>query len=427
MTSASTRSTVRGVRTTLTGLAVLLAAGCTGTKEAPDSEVVTATVRIELPPGFVAKLDDREDPLGPDEDHGVLAGPHTVVVTTPCGSHTAKVDLVAGSRVVLGKDDFAGLRFVSLKVRATDLEGKPLQPRITLDEWLVPGAASRGASVPACKARMKVSAPELGAFIEDVDLTGGKALKRSVVLTPGSDVVRIHGGPLKFHDWRLFPDATDERGNPIGLGDSYDHTLATFDMDQREVTTAEFHACRVDGACTDSFQQRMTTAHPLERETPLCTTGVIDPLRAPLPDRREVAMNCVVLREAEEYCRWLGKRLPDVEEWEFAARSRGDDSQWLANYNLCSDSYQDDALCPLKAQTKPGPPCALNPTDTAQGLCDMFGNLSELTVPTSRSWPDVQPAGRSYVGWPQPWGLEPDGEERQSSKTGFRCARSVPG
>ena len=298
-----------------------------------------------------------------------------------------------------------------------------------LDAWTVPGHAGTAAVVPACKARMKVSAPELGAFIEDVDFKEGEKVRRSVVLAPGSDVVRIQGGTLTFRDGRLFPDVRNVVGerdeDPFG---AYEHTLATYDIDQREVTTAEFHACHLAGACVSTFEKRMKTPFPFDREADLCTSDVTRDLRPPVPDKEHIAMNCVVRWEAEEYCRWVGKRLPDVEEWEFAARSRGDDRLWLEDDKRC-ELGKPVEQCPRRAQKEAAAPCTVDSPRTSQGLCDMFGNVAELVVTTPRSqW--AAAAGQSYHGG-YPWGHDDTGwgrvqyGERQDPDLGFRCARTV--
>ncbi|MEM6294133.1 MAG: SUMF1/EgtB/PvdO family nonheme iron enzyme [Myxococcota bacterium] len=342
--------------------------------------------------------------------------------------------VAAGGRAVLGQEDFDGLRFAKLSVAATNLEQKPLLPSITLGEWAVPGHASTATVVPACKARMKVSAPELGAFIEDVVLNEGDELRRAVVLAPGSDVVRIHGGTLTFREGRLFPGIRNVVGeleeDPFG---EYEHTLATYDIDQREVTTAEFHACHLAGACVSTSEKFWETPHPLDRERDLCTTHRVKELRPPVPGREHIAMNCVVRWEAEEYCRWVGKRLPDVEEWEFAARSRGDDRLWLEGHKRC-ELGKPVEQCPRKAQKEAAAPCTVESPKTSQGLCDMFGNLAELVVTTPRSqW--TAAAGGSYHGNGLPWGHDNISRRRdavrygeaQSPDVGFRCARTVAG
>lgn len=407
---------------------------CTSASQNADEAPVTGTIRLDLPPGFVGTLDDLKETIEPGVDHAVLAGEHTVVVQTPCGEHRAQVSVSAGALSTLAQGDFDGLAFAKLIIAATDLQQEPLLPTVTLDDWAVVGHASAATAVPACKARLRVSAPDLGAFVEDVDFKEGDEVRRAVVLAPGSDVVRIHGGTLTFRDWRLFPETKDDYGIPVGPNNdmfgSYEHTLATFDIDQREVTTAEFHACHLAGACVSTFEKFRKTEHPHDREGHHCTTDVIKDLRPPVTGKEDIAMNCVATWEAEEYCRWVGKRLPTVEEWEFAARSRGDDARWPDEFRTCIDSYNEDTLCPRRTQKAPASPCADAADVTAQGLCGMFSNLSELVTETPRSWPGTRAAGWGYASWGYPWGHDPKPSSlpvggRQSPSVGFRCARDA--
>jgi formylglycine-generating enzyme required for sulfatase activity len=409
---------------------MLVFGACTSASHKADETSVTGTIRLELPAGFVGTLDDLKEPLEPGMDHAVLAGEHTVVVQTPCGEHRAPVSVTAGAVSTLAQGDFEGLGFAKLSIAATNLQQEPLLPTVTLDEWTVPGHASTATVVPACKARMQVSAPELGALIEDLELKEGDEVRSAVVLAPGSDVVRIHGGTLTFRDRRIFPNVRGVAGerdeDPYG---DYEHTLATYDIDQREVTTAEFHACHLAGACVSTFDTRMKTPFPLDREAHLCTSDVTRDLRPPVPGKEDIAMNCVVRWEAEEYCRWVGKRLPDVEEWEFAARSRGDDRLWLEDDKRC-ELGKPVEQCPRKAQKEAAAPCTVDSPKTNQGLCDMFGNVAELVVTTPRSeW--TAAAGASYNAKGVPWGLgDLDAAavrygERQQPDLGFRCARTV--
>ena len=324
--------------------------------------------------------------------------------------------------------------FAKLSIAATNLKQEPLLPTVTLDEWTVPGHASTATVVPACKARMKVSAPEVGAFIEDVELKEGAEVRRAVVLAPGSDVVRIHGGTLTFRDGRTFPDVRGVAGerdeDPFG---DYEHTLATYDIDQREVTTAEFHACHLAGACVSTFDKRRKSPYPLDREAHLCTSDVIKDLRPPVPGKEDIAMNCVVRWEAEEYCRWVGKRLPDVEEWSSRREAEATTNGGSRTTNAANLANRWNSVLARRRK---------------RGSRSLHGRLAQdeprtvrhvwercrLVVTTPRSqW--TAAAGQNYHGSGLPWGHDDVrwGDdvrrygERQRPAIGFRCARTVEG
>ncbi|MEZ4385612.1 MAG: bifunctional serine/threonine-protein kinase/formylglycine-generating enzyme family protein, partial [Nannocystaceae bacterium] len=97
--------------------------------------------------------------------------------------------------------------------------------------------------------------------------------------------------------------------------------VAAFCLDRTEVTVAAYRACAAIGECKRAFPdawwpQGSTAADAWARQrelySPLCNGDA--------PERGEHPVNCVTWAQADEYCRYVDKRLPREPEWEFAAR-----------------------------------------------------------------------------------------------------------
>jgi formylglycine-generating enzyme required for sulfatase activity len=203
-------------------------------------------------------------------------------------------------------------------------------------------------------------------------------------------------------------------------------TLDSNDIDITEVTVADYGACVAAGAC----QAPTTPVHLTE-----CNWG-----RA---DRMDHPINCVNFYQAEEYCGWLGKRLPTEAEWEMAALGQsGATYPWGNDPPSCDRGAitMDDESCAATTTA----PVGSHPSGASPfGLMDMAGNVQEwLSDWYDRAFYNQSPE-RNPVG--PPGGTERatrggdfDDDEQELRATardghepwkvdtdiGFRCARS---
>jgi len=83
-------------------------------------------------------------------------------------------------------------------------------------------------------------------------------------------------------------------------------TVPTFYIAKTETTNEQYEVCMAAGVCT--------------RNPGVCLNRVTNGADEPV--------DCVTKEEAEEYCRWVGGRLPTEAEWEYAARGGGRDVKY---------------------------------------------------------------------------------------------------
>jgi formylglycine-generating enzyme required for sulfatase activity len=129
-------------------------------------------------------------------------------------------------------------------------------------------------------------------------------------------------------------------------------TVVAFDMDRTEATVGAYAGCVAAGKC----------AEPQAGGD--CNWGRTDRLDHP--------MNCVSPGEAAAFCAWRGRRLPDEDEWELAAR--GTEARPFPWGKVPPEAQ----LCWRRAGTcaAGGHPAGKNPA----GVLDLEGNVAEWTT-----------------------------------------------
>jgi formylglycine-generating enzyme required for sulfatase activity len=195
--------------------------------------------------------------------------------------------------------------------------------------------------------------------------------------------------------------------------------LPSFWIDRTEVTVGAYRACTQAGACAKPAHTSST-----------CTFDGGDP---------DVPISCVHWRDADAYCRYVGKRLPTEREWEYAARGAFAMPFPWGVQPACSNavtlinevSAKSCAPRPQRVGTHPGGASMF-------GVQDMSGNVEEWTSDWYVESLGAGPAPRSGAahvlrggGW-----LSPPSASRTTSRNwgsaleagpnvGFRCARDA--
>jgi iron(II)-dependent oxidoreductase len=211
-------------------------------------------------------------------------------------------------------------------------------------------------------------------------------------------------------------------------------TVLAFDILRTEVTAAQYAQCVLDGACTEPN----TDASPYTDDG--CTWLVWGDEDNPA--------NCVDLYQAEAYCGWAGGRLPSESEWEYAARSGGQDNEYpwgseiaTCDYAVMSIVVEGVGVAGCGTE-RTWSVCSKSNGNTVKGICDMAGNVKEwvpdcwygdyIDAPTDGSVWDTWSCSSNVVRGGDLFSTENSTRTRvryynppmgRSPGVGFRCAR----
>ncbi len=197
----------------------------------------------------------------------------------------------------------------------------------------------------------------------------------------------------------------------------HDEVVKSFWLGRTETTVAAYGRCVAASACK-----------PPRSVSTSCTWGI--------PGRENHPINCVDATEAAAFCAWIGGRLPEDDEWEYAAKggsSRifpwGDEPLSGTRANFCDRGCKarHPKLKSLDSEddgwAETAPVGSYPAGASADGLLDMAGNVGEWIA--GGSLRDVRGGGwdMSSQKWLRASALVRLGRNERFDTVGFRCAR----
>jgi len=189
--------------------------------------------------------------------------------------------------------------------------------------------------------------------------------------------------PIKPVEWVTisggkFSMGTDSAGMDFEASKPvHEVAIKTFEMSKTAVTVEQYAECVNKGQCT----------RPDIGE--YCNWGKTG--------RQLHPINCVDWHQANQYAKFAGGRLPSESEWEYAATSGGNNHKYpWGNADATCDKVVGGKGC---ASDGTMPVCSKPAGNTAQGLCDMAGNVWQWVQDKyNYSYKDAPADGSAFEG-----------------------------
>lgn len=257
------------------------------------------------------------------------------------------------------------------RASARDSDWSKLSELLALDEAVVPQASKASWSSEFLRAYFKSPGVEPamarglaahvppGAMRESLKALARSTSAREAASAPPAARVagggRVAAGKAGIQ-WVSIPGGSFMMGSEGGADDEKPRhrvTIKSFQLAKTEVTNRQYRACVEAGACSAPDSYEGEDDHPVVK---------------------------VDWEQARKFSEWAGGRLPTEAEWEYAARGAGRDQKfpWGNEEATCARAVMKDGGYGC-GKGSSWPVCSKTAGNTAQGLCDMLGNVWEWT------------------------------------------------